>query len=58
MGGSRGVLVKLVLLSLQGCSHPQDGATPTFFPGSMSLILGFSIDAQFVSKVLCKGGEH
>ena len=44
MEGSRRVLVKLLLLQLGGCGHPQDGATPSLFPDSKSSILGLSID--------------
>ena len=51
-GGFGGVLVELMLNQLGGCSQPQAGATPSFFPGSMRLILGLSIDVQSVSKFL------
>ena len=44
MEGSRQVLVKLLLFQLGGCSHPQDGATPNFFPDSNTSILGISTD--------------
>ena len=44
MKGSRQFLVKLLLLQLGGCGHPQDGATPSLFPDSKSSILGLSID--------------
>ena len=57
-GSFGGVLVKLMLNQLGGCSQPKAGATPSFFPGSMRLLLGLSIDAQSVSKFLWKGGEH
>ena len=57
-GSFGGVLVKLILNQLGGCSQPQAVATPSFFPGSMRLLLGLSIDAQSVSKFLWKGGEH
>ena len=50
MGGSRQVLVKLVLFQLDGRGHPQDSAMPSFFPDSKSSILGLSIDVEFVSK--------
>ena len=43
---------------LGGCSQPQADATPSFFPGSMRLLLGLFIDAQSVSKSIWKGGEH
>ena len=48
MGGSRRVLVKVVLFRLDGRGHPQDDATPNFFPDSKSSILGLSIDIPFV----------
>ena len=44
MGGSRRVLVKVVLFWLDGRGHPQDDATPSFFPDSKSSILGLFID--------------
>ena len=44
MEGSRWVLVKLLLLQLGGCGHPQDGAMPSLFPDYKISILGLSID--------------
>ena len=44
MEGSRQILVKLLLLQLGGCGHPQDGAMPSLFPHSKSSILGLSIN--------------
>ena len=38
MEGSRGVLVKLLLLQLGGCGHLKDGDTPSLFPDSKSSI--------------------
>ena len=52
MEGSRRVLVKLLLLQLGGCDHPQDGATPSLFPDSKSSILGLSNNVSFVSEFL------
>ena len=48
--GSRQVLVKVVLFQLRGHGHPQDGATPNFFPDSKSSILGLSNEVSFVFK--------
>ena len=48
MRGSRRVLVKVVLFQIRGHGHPQDDATPNFFPDSKSSILGLSIDIPFV----------
>ena len=48
MKGSRQVLVKLLFFQLGGCDHPQDGATPNFFPDSKSSVLVLSIDIPFV----------
>ena len=56
MGGSRQVLVKLVLFQLDGRGHPQDSAMPSFFLGSRGSILGLSIDVEFVSKFSWKCG--
>ena len=58
MEGSRRVLVKLLLLQLGGCGHPQDGAIPSLFPDSKSSILGLSIDVYFVLELLKKGAEN
>ena len=56
MGGSRQVLVKLVLFELDGHGHPKHGAMPSFFLGSRGSILGLSIDVEFVSKFSWKCG--
>ncbi len=39
MRDSRQALVKLVLFQLWGRGHPQDNATPSFFPDSKSSTL-------------------
>ena len=44
MEDSRRVLVKLLLLQLGGCGHPQDGAMLSLFPDSKSSILELSIN--------------
>ena len=56
MRGSRQVQVKVVLFQLRGCGHPQDTATPNFFPNSKGSLLGllnevsnFSL-LQFIEK--------
>ena len=49
MEGSRRGLVKVVLFRLDGRGHPQDDATPSFFPDSKSSIQGLSNDISFVS---------
>ena len=49
--GSRRVLVKVVLFQLRGPGHPQDDATPNFFPNSNSPMLGLSNEVSFVSKL-------
>ena len=56
MGGSRQVLVKLVLFQLDGRGHSQDSAMPSFFLGSRGSIIGLSIDVEFVSKFSWKWG--
>ena len=40
MKGSRRVLVRVVLLQLRGCGHPQDDAMPNFFPISKRIVRG------------------
>ena len=57
MRGSRRVLVKVLLFQLDGCGHPQDDATPSFFPDSKNSIVGLSNEVSFVSKIFWKGGE-
>ena len=42
MRGSRRVQVKVVLFQLRGCGHPQDTATPNFFPNFKGSLLGLS----------------
>ena len=49
MKGSRRVLVKVVLFQSDGPGHPQDDATPSFFPDSKSSISGLSNEVSFVS---------
>ena len=57
MRGSRRVLVKVLLFQLDGPGHPQDDATPNFFPDSKNSIVGLSNEVSFVSKIFWKGGE-
>ena len=57
MRGSRKVLVKVLLFQLNGRDHPQDDATPSFFPDSKNSIVGLSNEVSFVSKIFWKGGE-
>ena len=57
MGGSRRVLVKVLLFQLDGCGHPQDDATSSFFLDSKSSILGLSNEVSFVSKFFWEGGK-
>ena len=56
MKGSRQVLVKVMLFQLRGCGHPQDDATPNFFPDSKSFLLGLSNEVSFVSVIFREGG--
>ena len=58
MRDSRQVLVKVVLFQLRGHGHPQDNATPSFFPDSKSSILGLSNEVSFVSEYFWKDGEN
>ena len=51
MKDSRQVLVKVALFQLREHGHPQDNATPSFFPDSKCSILGLSNEVSFVSKV-------
>ena len=53
---SRQVLVKVFHFQLRGRGHPQDNATPSFFPDSKSFILGVSNEVSFVSEFLLEGG--
>ena len=57
MRGSRRVLVKVLLFQLDGCGHPQDDATPSFFHDSKNSIVGLSNELPFLSKIFWKGGE-
>ena len=57
MRGSRRVLVKVLLFQLDGRGHPQDDATPSFFPDSKNSIVGLSNEVSFVSKIFWIGGE-
>ena len=52
MGGSRQILVKVVLFQLREHGHPQDGATPNFSANSERPILGFSNEGSFVPEIL------
>ena len=52
MRDSRQVLVKVVLFQLRVHGHPQDNATPSFFPDSKSSILGLLKEVSFVSEFL------
>ena len=56
MGGSRRVLVKVVLLQLRWRSQPQNDATANFFANSKRPILGLSNEVSFVPEILWKGG--
>ena len=58
MRGSTQVLVKVVLFQLRGPGHPQGDATPNFFPGSNSLLLGLSNEVSFVSGFLRTGVKN
>ena len=57
MRGSRRVLVKVLLFQLDGCGHPQDDATSSFFLDSKSSILGLSNEVSFVSKFFWDGDK-
>ena len=57
MRGYRRVLVKVLLFQLDGCGHPQDDATPSFFPDLKNFIVGLSNEVSFVSKIFWVGGE-
>ena len=57
MEGSRQVLVKVVLFQLRGRGHPQNNATPNFFPDSKSSILGLSNEESIISECFCKHGR-
>ena len=52
MKDSRQVLVKVALFQLREYGHPQDNATPSFFPDSKSFKLGLSNEVSFVSDFL------
>ena len=58
MRDSRQVLVKVVLFQLRGRGHPQDNATPSFFPDSKSSILGLLNSVFFVSETYWKCGYN
>ena len=51
MRGSRQILVKVLLIQLDGRGHPQDDATPSFFPDSKKSIVGLSNEVSFVSEI-------
>ena len=53
---SRQLLVKVALFQLREHGHPQDNATPSFFPDSKSFILGLSNEVSFVSKFFWEDG--
>ncbi len=57
MRGSRRVLVKVLLFQLDERGHPQDDATPSFFPDSKNSIVGLSNEVSFVSIIFWIGGE-
>ena len=57
MRGSRRVLVKVLLFQLDGRGHPQDDATPSFFPDSKNSIVGLSNELSFVSDIFWDGSE-
>ena len=50
MRGFKRVLVKVVLFQLRGYGHPQDEASPNFFPYSKGSFLGLSNELSFVSE--------
>ena len=52
MKDSRQVLVKIAFFQLREYGHPQDNATPSFFPDSKSFIYGLSNEVSFVSDFL------
>ena len=58
MRGSRWVLVEVVLFQLKGHGHPQDDATPNFFPNSKGSILGLSNEVSFVSEFSKEYGQN
>ena len=50
--GSRRVLEKVLLFQLDGRGHPQDDATPSFFPDSKNSIRGlFRISRSWVPLI-------
>ena len=53
---SRLVLVKVLLIQLDGRGHPQDDATSSFFPDSKNSIVGLSNEVSFVPEILWKDG--
>ena len=57
MRGSSRVLGKVLLFQLDGQGHPQDDATPSFFPDSRIFIPELSINKEFVPEYLLKGDE-
>ena len=57
MRGSRRVLVKVLLIQLDGLGHPKDDTTPSFFPDSKNSIIGLSNEVSFVSEIFWKGGK-
>ena len=54
MRDSRRVLVKVLLFQLDGPGHPQDDATPNFFPDSKNSIVGLSNEVSFLSESFVK----
>ena len=58
MRDSRQVLVKVVLFQLKGCGHPQNNATPSFFPDSKSSILGLSNKVSYLTEYFWKDCEN
>ena len=55
MRGSRGVLVNVLLFQLDGCGHPQDDATSSFYLDSKSSILRLSNKVSFVFEFVWEG---
>ena len=50
--------MEVVLFQLRGRGHPQDDATPNFFPNSKGSILGLSNEGSFVSELYLEYGQN
>jgi len=51
-------LLILLFFSFKNGSHPQDGATPNFFPDFASFISGLSNDVSFGFGFILKEAKH